>query len=374
MPTIEPASPAPEPRVTGPTPLSAPDADLAARLSRALAPAYELDRELGRGGMAIVFAARDTRLKRRVAVKLLPPELAFRGDIRTRFLREAETAAQLNHPNIVPIFSVDERDGLVYFVMALVQGGSLGDRLRDRGALPIDDARRLLRELADALGYAHRNGVIHRDIKPDNILIDADTGRAMITDFGIARAATGGDSARLTATGAAIGTPTYMSPEQATADRDIDGRSDLYSLGAMAYQMLTGDPPFIGASTPAVMVKHVTEQPVPPRNRRADIPPDLEAIVLKLLEKDPANRFATGEDLVAALDGAPIAPPVRASSRQGLTGDATARPSVAATDARTLALQIRDAAIAKAQDRIAAKMARRGVGARTPEISTPVLG
>ena len=172
------------------------------------------------------------------------PSSHFARDIRSRFLREAETAAQLNHPNIVPIYSVDERDGLVYFVMAFVQGGSLGDRLRDRGALPIDDARRILRELADALGYAHRSGVVHRDIKPDNILLDADTGRAMITDFGIARAATAGEGTRLTATGVAIGTPTYMSPEQCSGDRDIDGRSDLYSLGAMAYQMLTGEPPF----------------------------------------------------------------------------------------------------------------------------------
>jgi serine/threonine protein kinase len=304
--------------VTEPT-SSTSDTELSARLARALAPAYGLDRELGRGGMAIVYAARDTRLKRRVAVKLLPPELAFRPDIRTRFMREAETAAQLNHPNIVPIFSVDERDGLVYFVMAFVQGGSLGDRLHQAGALPIDDVRRLLRELADALGYAHRLGVVHRDIKPDNILLDADTGRAMITDFGIARAATGDDGTRLTATGAAIGTPTYMSPEQCSGERDIDGRSDLYSLGAMAYQMLTGEPPFIGGSTPAVMVKHVTEAPVPPRTRRAEIPRDLERIVLKLLEKDAANRFATGEDVVAALDGAPVARAgeARTSHRRG---------------------------------------------------------
>jgi serine/threonine-protein kinase len=302
-----------------PAPASS-DAELSQRLNRALAPSYELDRELGRGGMAIVYCARDTRLKRNVAVKLLPPDLAFRADIRSRFLREAETAAQLNHPNIVPIFSVDERDGLVYFVMAFVQGGSLGDRLRRQGALPIEDARRILRELADALGYAHRNGVIHRDIKPDNILLDADTGRAMITDFGIARAATAGESTRLTATGAAIGTPAYMSPEQCSGDRDVDGRSDLYSLGAVAYQMLTGDPPFIGGSTPAIMVKHVTEAPVPPRDRRGDIPRDLEQIVLKLLAKEPTNRFATGEDVVAALDGQALPKCRRASKRSSLRG------------------------------------------------------
>jgi len=298
--------------MTDPT-TSTTDADLSARLARALGPAYELERELGRGAMAIVFGARDARLKRRVAIKLLPPELAYRADIRSRFLREAETAAQLSHPNIVPIFSVDERDGLVYFVMAFVQGGSLGDRLRDHGTLPVEDVRRTLRELADALDYAHRNGVVHRDIKPDNILLDADTGRAMITDFGIARATTSGEGTRLTATGAAIGTPTYMSPEQCSGDRDIDGRSDLYSLGAMAYQMLTGEPPFSGSSTPAVMVKHVTETPVPPRQRRPDIPRELELIVLKLLEKDPANRFATGQDVIAALDGARVDPPAAQS-------------------------------------------------------------
>jgi len=295
--------------MTDPTTSTA-EADLSARLARALGSAYELERELGRGAMAIVFAARDARLKRRVAIKLLPPELAYRPDIRSRFLREAETAARLSHPNIVPIFSVDERDGLVYFVMAFVQGGSLGDRLRNQRTLAVDDVRRTLRELADALDYAHRNGVVHRDIKPDNILLDTDTGRAMITDFGIARATTSGEGTRLTATGAAIGTPTYMSPEQCAGDRDIDGRSDLYSLGAMAYQMLTGEPPFSGSSTPAVMVKHVTETPVPPRERRPDIPRDLELIVLKLLEKDPANRFATGQDAIAALDGARVDPPL----------------------------------------------------------------
>jgi hypothetical protein len=313
-----------------------------------LAPSYELDRELGRGGMAIVYCARDTRLKRSVAVKLLPPELAFRADIRTRFLREAETAARLNHPNIVPIFSVDERDGLVYFVMAFVQGGSLGDRLRRQGALPITDARRILRELADALGYAHKTGVVHRDIKPDNILLDADTNRAMITDFGIARAATGGDGTRLTATGAAIGTPAYMSPEQCAGDRDIDGRSDLYSLGAMAYQMLTGEPPFIGGSTPAIMVKHVTEAPVPPRDRRAEIPPDLERIVLTLLEKNPANRFATGQDVVAALDGAPVPAPAVAP-----------REASSVSDKAVLAQRIRAEAMAEVQTRIETKLAKR---------------
>lgn len=306
--------------------------------------------------MAIVYCARDTRLKRRVAVKLLPPELAFRTDIRSRFLREAETAAQLNHPNIVPIFSVDEREGLVYFVMAFVQGGSLGDRLRRSGAVPVDDVRRILRELSDALGYAHRNGVVHRDIKPDNILLDADTGRAMITDFGIARAASGTEGTRLTATGVSMGTPAYMSPEQCSGDRDIDGRSDLYSLGAVAYQMLVGQPPFSATSTPAVMMKHVTEPPVPPRSLRPDIPRDLEQIVLKLLAKNPADRFATGQDVVAALDGAPVAPP---ASRSFVSAPAQDRFSFA-TDVGSRAIaDLRNRAIEHATTRFEERLARR---------------
>src|SRR5918992_637189 len=228
--------------------VSAADSELLAHVDRVLSSNYELDREIGRGGMGIVYRARDRRLKRLVAIKLLPPELAFRAEIRTRFLREAETAAQLSHPNIVPIYTVDEEGGIVYFVMACVDGLNLARKLHEHGRLPVADTRRILRQVGEALAYAHARGVIHRDIKPDNILLDAETGRAMVTDFGIARAVQEGD-ARLTATGVAIGTPAFMSPEQAAGDREIDGRSDLYSLGVVAYQMLTGELPFAAATT-----------------------------------------------------------------------------------------------------------------------------
>jgi eukaryotic-like serine/threonine-protein kinase len=277
------------------------DSELRTHVERVLSPHYELDTEIGRGGMGVVYRAKDRRLKRTVAIKVLPPELAFRSEIKTRFLREAETAAQLNHPNIVDIYAVDEAEGLVFFVMAYITGDNLAKRLHDHGALSIDETRRTLRDVADALAYAHERGVVHRDIKPDNILIDQGSGRPMVTDFGIARAVSEGDS-RLTATGIAIGTPTYMSPEQAAGERSIDGRSDLYSLGILGYQMLTGEPPFIANSTPAILVKHISERPTPVEQRRADVPADLGAVIMRLLEKDPADRLPNANAVVTALD------------------------------------------------------------------------
>jgi len=296
------------------------DTELLARVEQVLSPTFELDREIGRGGMGIVYLARDRRLKRGVAIKVLPPELSFRSDIRSRFLREAETAAQLSHPNIVPIFTVDEREGLVFFVMAYVDGDTLARRLEGNARVPVPEARRLLTEVASALAYAHSRGVIHRDIKPDNILLSSDGGRAMVTDFGIARAisnTSGGDS-RLTATGVAIGTPTYMSPEQCAGDREVDGRSDLYSLGVVAYQMLSGDVPFRGTGTGALLVKHISEKPVPISDRVPDLPPWLARTVMCLLEKQPADRFADAAALVRALDqGEGGAPPPRSSDARG---------------------------------------------------------
>src|SRR5512146_865899 len=251
--------------------------------------------------MGVVYRARDRRLKRTVAITVLPRELAFRSEIKTRFLREAETAAQLNHPNIVDIYAVDEAEGIVYFVMAYITGDNLAKRLHDHGTLGVDETRRTLRDVADALADAPERGALHRDITPDNILIDAQSGRPMVTDFGIARAVSEGDS-RLTATGIAIGTPTYMSPEQAAGERTIDGRSDLYSLGVLGYQMLTGEPPFVANSTPAILVKHISETPTPVEQRRSDVPPDLARVIMTLLEKDPVNRLPSAAAVVVALD------------------------------------------------------------------------
>ncbi|HEX2723773.1 MAG TPA: protein kinase [Gemmatimonadaceae bacterium] len=278
-----------------------PEDALGAHVASVLQPHYEVDSEVGRGGMGIVYCARDVRLKRNVAIKLLPPELAFRADIRSRFLREAETAAQLSHPNIVPIYNVEERDNLVFFIMAFIAGDNLATRLQQQGAMDPGDVRRILREVADALGYAHKRNVVHRDIKPDNILLDADTGRAMVTDFGIARALTDTGDSRLTATGMAIGTPAYMSPEQSAGESNIDGRSDLYSLGVVGYQMACGDLPFNAPNTPSMLVKHLSERPTPVDERQPDLPMDLARVIMLMLEKDPANRFPDAESVVVAL-------------------------------------------------------------------------
>ncbi len=284
------------------------------RLVAAVGDHYLVEAELGRGGMAAVFRALDLRLNRRVAIKLLPPELAFNANVKSRFMREAQMAAQLTHPNIVPIFSVDEREGLVYFVMALVDGESVAARLGREGSMHADDVRTIVSEVADALDYAHRQGVVHRDIKPDNILVDRASRRAMVMDFGIARAAA--EEQRLTVTGMAVGTPAYMSPEQAMGERDVDGRSDLYSLGIVAYQMLVGETPFRATNTPAMLMKHVSEPPPPLRGRRADVPAALAGAIERALAKRPEDRWRSGAEMrdallvrsIARLDVAPARP------------------------------------------------------------------
>ena len=272
------------------------------RVVAAIGQQYEVEQEIGRGGMSVVFRARDRRLNRLVAIKVLPPELAYDPAIRTRFTREAQTAAQLAHAHIVPIYDVGEKDGVAHFVMALVTGGNLAELLAREPRQPVEEARRILREIADALAYAHTRGVIHRDIKPDNILLDATSGRAMVTDFEIARAIEAGT--RLTVTGAAVRTPTYMSPEQAMGERDIDGRSDIYSLGVIGYQMLAGRVPFAAANPMALLLKHVGERPRPINELRPEVPNALRDAIDRALKKEPEERWPTAASLRDALFGA----------------------------------------------------------------------
>jgi serine/threonine-protein kinase len=269
------------------------------RVIDAIGSQYELEDEIGRGGMSVVYRARDLRLNRPVAIKVLPPELAHDQAIRARFTREAQTAAQLAHAHIVPIYDVGERNGIAWLVMAMLTGGNLATLLAHEPRLPIEEVRRFLREVADALDYAHQRGVIHRDVKPDNILIDRDSGRALVSDFGIAWAMEA--ASRLTVTGIAVGTPTYMSPEQAVGERALDGRSDIYSLGVLAYQMLTGRVPFTASNSMALLLKHVTERPRPILDLRPDTPPAMSQAIERALLKSPEDRWPTAGTLRDAL-------------------------------------------------------------------------
>ncbi|MEO7136937.1 MAG: protein kinase [Gemmatimonadales bacterium] len=298
---------------------------LPTRLAEALGDAYTIEGEIGRGGMGVVYRARDERLKRRVAIKVLPPELAFQQDIRERFTREAQTAARLSHPHIVPIHSVGEGQGLVYFVMGYVDGESVAARIRRRGSLSVDEARRIMMETADALSAAHAMSVIHRDIKPDNILLEGTRGRVMVTDFGIAKALSSTSGATLTGIGVAIGTPAFMSPEQAAGERDIDGRSDLYSLGVVTYQMLTGALPFNAPSVAGILMKQITEPAPDLRIKRPDTPEDLAQAVGRCLEKDPESRWATADALRRALESR-TAVGRRESGEAGKRGSQNTRP------------------------------------------------
>jgi len=270
-----------------------------ATLERALGGQYDILRLLGRGGMGTVYLARERSLDRLVAIKILPPEYAAADESRERFRREARTAAKLTHANIVPLYAFGDVEGMLYFVMGYVRGESLGDRLRREGKLPADVARRILREVADALEHAHRNGVVHRDIKPDNILIEDETGRPMLTDFGVAKARVG--EGTLTAAGVVVGTPLYMSPEQASGAREIDGRSDLYSLGVLGYAMLAGRTPFEGQGFQELIVQHISREPPPLEALAPDAPRDLVAAVTKCLAKAPEQRWADARSLAAAV-------------------------------------------------------------------------
>jgi eukaryotic-like serine/threonine-protein kinase len=271
------------------------------RLTAALADRYRLDRELGQGGMATVYLAHDLKHDRDVAIKVLHPDLgaALGGE---RFLSEIRTTARLQHPHILPLLDSGEADGLLYYVMPLVTGETLRSRLERDRQLPVDEAIRTAREVADALGYAHGLGVIHRDIKPENILLQG--GHALVADFGIALAVQQAGGQRMTQTGLSLGTPQYMSPEQAMGERTIDARSDVYALGAVTYEMLAGEAPFTGPSVQAIVARLITEEPRPLSAQRKAVPEHVEAAVLRALEKLPADRFATATEFAAALGNA----------------------------------------------------------------------
>jgi eukaryotic-like serine/threonine-protein kinase len=260
---------------------------------------YELHRRLGRGGMAEVYLARDQLLDRPVAVKVLFPALATDAGFVERFRREAQAAANLQHPNIVSVFDWGEANGTYFIVMEYVEGHTLADTLRDEGRLHPDRAAEITADIAAALGFAHRNRVVHRDVKPGNVLITRDGG-VKVADFGIARAISDSSDQNLTKTGSVMGTATYFSPEQARGAQ-VDPRSDLYSLGVVLYEMITGRPPFAGDSAVAIAYKHVQENPVPPRRIDPALPETLEAITLKCLAKNPANRYPSAQDLRADL-------------------------------------------------------------------------
>ena len=283
-----------------PVPVQKPDADpVRDALAKALGTHYRIVRLLGRGGMGAVYLAHEDGLDRDVAIKALPPDRAGSTEIRERFRREARTAARLTHPNVVPLHTFGEVAGTMYYVMGYVPGHSLAARLASEGPLPELEAKRLLAEIAGALAYAHQQGVVHRDIKPDNILLEEGSGRPLLTDFGIAKAVAGEES--LTSTGSIIGTPSYMSPEQASGKGEVDARSDLYSLGVMAYAMLAGRLPFQGKTSAEVILQHMTRAPAPLASVAPLVSATLAAAVMRCLEKDPAARWAQAGDLVAAL-------------------------------------------------------------------------
>jgi serine/threonine-protein kinase len=276
------------------------------RLSSALADRYDIERELGQGGMATVYMARDLKHRRDVALKVLLPELAAALGA-DRFLREIETTANLRHPHILPLYDSGDADGFLYYVMPLVEGESLRARLERDKQLSVDDALTITREVADALGYAHARGLVHRDVKPENILLEA--GHAVLADFGIARALSEAGADRLTQTGVSIGTPTYMSPEQAAGDEEVDQRSDLYSLGCVLYEMLGGQPPFTGPTAEAVARQHLIAEPAPITNLRSTVPDAVAEAVTRALAKSAADRFDTAARFLEALSAKDVAAP-----------------------------------------------------------------
>jgi serine/threonine-protein kinase len=269
-------------------------------LADALSERYALERELGRGGMATVYLAREVGGERAVAVKAMHPELASALGLE-RFRREMEIVGSLSHPGIVPLLDSGRAETLLYYVMPYVEGESLHERLERERRLPPDEAVRIVLQVAEALSYAHGRGILHRDVKPDNILLAANPARALIADFGLARAVGAADSTKLTKTGTIVGTVHYMSPEQVREDRGIDERSDVYSLGCVLYEMLTGAPPFLGRSVTDLVMKILRTPPAPVSAVNPLVRPALEQAVLRALAKGPAERFPTMRQLAAAL-------------------------------------------------------------------------
>jgi serine/threonine-protein kinase len=269
------------------------------QLTQALADRYRIEGEIGAGGMATVFLAQDLKHDRRVAIKVLRPELAAAVGA-DRFLREIRTTANLSHPHILPLFDSGEADGFLYFVMPYVKGESLRDRLRREKQLPVEEALQITREIADALAYAHGEGVIHRDVKPANVMLEA--GHALLADFGIAQAMASVEETRLTESGMSLGTPSYMSPEQVSGEEELDGRSDQYALACVLYEMLAGHPPFSGAAG-AVLRQHLAVDPQPVDQVRTSVPVEVSEAISRGLAKSPADRFPTMEAFGEALAG-----------------------------------------------------------------------
>jgi TolB-like protein/tRNA A-37 threonylcarbamoyl transferase component Bud32 len=321
-----------------------PDQAAKERLSAALSGRYEIDREIGQGGMAVVYLARDIKHDRKVALKVLRPELSSAMGI-DRFPREIHIIAQMHHPHILPLHDSGEVDGFLYYVMPFVEGETLRTKLA-RGPLSINEGVRLLQEITDALAYAHQRGVIHRDIKPDNVMIEGK--HATVTDFGIAKAVHSAARDKLTTVGIAVGTPQYMSPEQAMAEANVDHRADIYSVGVLGYEMLTGHPVFEGNTAQAILSAHVLEVPKDIRERRPDVPALLAEALLKCLAKDPANRWQSAGDLLAQLELVATTPsggltPTNTRPYKAVSGGAT---PVAGTGGRkTMRIAIAAAAV-----------------------------